>query len=117
MHAPAGAARGAAPETPPLDVAIVIPAKHEVDNLRVLLPQLQVALNALNVGSQIVVVTTERDRGAEADLRRLGATTIVQLEPGCGTALQAGFAAANATYDMSSGFRLYTAGVLRDRLF
>lgn len=86
------------PHATPFDLAVVIPAKNELDNLLVLLPELHRILTGLQATYQVVVVTAERNDEAEAAFARHGATTLVQPGPGYGSALQAGFAASSARY-------------------
>lgn len=83
---------------PRRELSVVIPAKHELDNLRVMLPDLKRRLESLGIAHQIIVVTSRPDPAAEPSLDRLGARVIVQRERGYGAALLAGFAAADTEY-------------------
>jgi len=80
------------------ELAVVIPAWNERDNLELLLPALREVLEDLGVVSEIVVADGgSRDGTREAAARR-GARVVVQTERGYGGALLAGFAATTAPW-------------------
>jgi dolichol-phosphate mannosyltransferase len=80
------------------ELAVVIPAWNERDNLELLLPALREVLEDLGVASEIVVADGgSRDGTREAAARR-GARVVVQTERGYGGALLAGFAATTAPW-------------------
>src|SRR3989475_12022341 len=79
-----------------LDLAVVIPAWNERENIELLLPALREVIAGLGLTAEIVVADGgSRDGTAEAAQRR-GARVVVQKEPGYGSALLAGFAATPA---------------------
>jgi dolichol-phosphate mannosyltransferase len=80
------------------DLAIVIPALNERENLELLLPALREVVASLNLRVEIVVVDGgSRDGTAEAVTKR-GGRVVGQTERGYGGALIAGFAATSAPY-------------------
>src|SRR2546427_1122863 len=75
-----------------LDLAVVIPAWNERENIELLLPALKEMIVDLGLTAEIIVADGgSRDGTAEAAQRR-GARGVVQKEPGYGRALLAGFA-------------------------
>src|SRR2546426_3005034 len=75
------------------DLAVVIPAWNERENIELLLPALREVIAGLGLTAEIVVADGgSRDGTAEAAQRR-GAPVVVQKEPGYGRAVLAGFAA------------------------
>src|SRR5438128_4687343 len=81
-----------------LDLAVVIPAWNERENIELLLPALKEMIANLGFTAEIVGADGgSRDGTAEAAQRR-GARVVVQKEPGYGSALLAGFAATSAPY-------------------
>src|SRR3989454_7353185 len=81
-----------------LDLAVVIPAWNERENIELLLPALKEMIAGLGLTAEIVVADGgSRDGTAEAAQRR-GARVVVQKEPGYGSAPLAGFAATPAPY-------------------
>src|SRR5437764_7831591 len=80
------------------ELAIVIPAWNERENLELLLPALRETLAGLGVPAEVVVVDGGSDDGTrEAALRR-GARVVGQEVHGYAGALLAGFAATEAAY-------------------
>jgi dolichol-phosphate mannosyltransferase len=80
------------------DLAVVIPAWNERENIELLLPALKEMIADLGLTAEIVVADAgSRDGTAEAAQRR-GAIVVVQKEPGYGSVLLAGFAATSAPY-------------------
>ncbi len=85
------------PSHPP-DLAVVIPAWNEQENLELLLPALREMVASLGLTAEIVVVDGgSRDCTYKAAERR-GARVVRQQERGYGGALLAGFAATTAPY-------------------
>ncbi len=85
------------PSNPP-DLAIVIPAWNESDNLELLLPALKETIASLGLTAEIVVVDGgSHDRTHDVAKRR-GARVVLQQERGYGEALLAGLAATTASY-------------------
>src|SRR5438445_6703901 len=81
-----------------LDLAVVIPAWNERENIELLLPALKELIVDLGLTAESIVADGgSRDGTAEAAQRR-GARVVVQKEPGYGSALLAGFAATSAPY-------------------
>src|SRR3989449_7672699 len=80
------------------DLAVVIPAWNERENIELLLPALKELIADLDLTAEIIVADGgSRDGTVEAAQRR-GARVVVQKEPGYGSALLAGFAATSAPY-------------------
>ena len=78
------------------DLAVVIPAWNERENIELLLPALKEMIADLGLTAEIVVADAgSRDGTAEAAQRR-GAIVVVQKEPGYGSALLAGFVVTSA---------------------
>jgi dolichol-phosphate mannosyltransferase len=83
--------------TPP-DLAVIIPAWNERDNLDLLLPALTATLKDLSVSFEVVVVDAGSADGTCEAAERLGARVVRQQQRGYGGALIAGFASTNASY-------------------
>src|SRR5207302_8769619 len=80
------------------DLAVVVPAWNERENIELLLPALKEMIADLGLTAEIIIADGgSRDGTAEAAQRR-GARVVVQKEPGYGSALIAGFAATSAPY-------------------
>ena len=62
----------------PTDLTIVIPAKNEVENLRVLIPKVCRAMNALGVSYEVLVVDGQSQDATANVVLDLGARLIVQ---------------------------------------
>ena len=82
----------------PPDIAIVIPALNEQENLELLLPSLWTVTDELGLAAEIIVVDGGSSDGSQRMAEQLGARVITQQERGYGGALLAGFAAARASY-------------------
>jgi len=80
------------------DLAVVIPALNERENLELLLPALKETLSDLNLEAEIVVVDGGSNDGMCEAAERRGARVVVQQERGYGGALLAGFTAATAPF-------------------
>jgi dolichol-phosphate mannosyltransferase len=80
------------------DIAIVIPAWNERENLDLLLPALREVLEELGLAFEIVVADAGSDDGTREAAERRGARVVLQQERGYGGALLAGFAATTAPY-------------------
>lgn len=80
------------------DLAIVIPAWNERENLELLLPALREVLEDLGVAAEIVVADGGSTDGTREAAARRGARVVVQTERGYGGALLAGFAATTAPW-------------------
>ena len=80
------------------DLAVVIPAWNERENLELLLPALRETLEALDARWEILVVDGGSTDGTQEAARRRGARVVGQQERGYGGALLAGFAATTAPY-------------------
>src|SRR5881396_1015721 len=86
------------PASLPPELAIVIPAWNERENIELLLPALKELIADLGLTAEVIVADGgSRDGTAEAAQRR-GARVVVQNKPGYGSALLAGFAATSAPY-------------------
>lgn len=84
------------PELP--DIAVIIPALNERENLESLLPSLKEVVRGLGLRAEIIVVDGGSTDGTRETVEREGARAILQQERGYGGALMAGFAAAAAPY-------------------
>src|SRR5215831_3343569 len=80
------------------NLAVVIPAWNERENLDLLLPALREVISRLGLSAEIVVVDGDSRDGTRAAAERRGARVVLQQEPGYGGALLAGFAATTAPY-------------------
>jgi dolichol-phosphate mannosyltransferase len=92
----AGSVSRGIPPSP--DLAIVIPALNERENLELLLPALREVLGGLGVTSEVVVVDGGSRDGTREVAERRGARVVPQRERGYGAALLAGFAATTAPF-------------------
>ena len=84
--------------TPTPELAIVIPALNERENLELLLPALREVLEELSVRSEIVVADGGSSDGTREAAVRRGARVVAQTERGYGGGLLAGFAATTAPW-------------------
>lgn len=80
------------------DIAVVIPAWNERENLDLLLPALKEVLDELGLVSEIVIADAGSQDGTREAAERRGARVVVQEERGYGGALLAGFKATTAPY-------------------
>lgn len=80
------------------ELAVVIPAWNERENLELLLPALREVLEELAVAFEIVVADAGSGDGTAEAATRRGARVVVQTERGYGGALLAGFAATTAPW-------------------
>jgi len=80
------------------DLAVVIPAWNERENLELLLPALKEVLAGLGLTAEIVVADGGSHDGTREAAERRGARVVLQEERGYGGALLAGFAATGAPY-------------------
>ncbi|HEY0406214.1 MAG TPA: glycosyltransferase [Pyrinomonadaceae bacterium] len=80
------------------DIAVVIPAWNERENLDLLLPALKEVLDELGLVAEIVIADAGSEDGTREAAERRGARVVVQQERGYGGALLAGFAATTAPY-------------------
>src|SRR2546427_6129481 len=82
------------------DLAVVIPAWNERENIELLLPALREVIAGLGLTAEIVVADGgSRDGTAEAAQRR-GGPGVVQKETGYGSPLLAGFSAPSGPYNV-----------------
>src|SRR3989338_1253929 len=79
-------------------IAVVIPAWNEKENLDLLLPALKEVLVGMGVTAEIVVIDGGSRDGTRETAEKRGARVILQTEPGYGGALRTGFAATTASY-------------------
>jgi dolichol-phosphate mannosyltransferase len=84
--------------TSQLDLAIVIPAWNERENLDLLLPALGEVVAGLGIMAEIVVIDGGSHDGTREAAERRGVRVVLQEERGYGGALLAGFAATAAPY-------------------
>jgi len=82
----------------PPQLAVVIPAWNERENLELLLPALKEVLAGLGLTAEIVVADGGSHDGTREAAERRGARVVLQEERGYGGALLAGFAATAAPY-------------------
>ena len=90
------ASTGRAAATP--NLAIVIPAIDERENLELLIPALWDVLNSVGVTAEIILVDGGSTDGTEQAAQSRGARVVRQAERGYGGALLAGFAATGAPF-------------------
>jgi len=86
-----------APASPP-ELAVVIPAWNERENLELLLPALREVLDGLGVAWEIIIADGGSTDGTQEAATHRGARVVRQVERGYGGALLAGFAATAAPY-------------------
>lgn len=82
----------------PPDLAVVIPALNEHENLGLLLPALKEVVASLGLTAEIVVADGGSRDGTREVAERWGARVVLQKERGYGGALLTGFAATTAPY-------------------
>jgi dolichol-phosphate mannosyltransferase len=80
------------------DVAVIIPAWNERENLDLLLPALREVLDELGLVAEVIIADGGSQDGTKEAAERRGARVVVQKERGYGGALLAGFAATTAPY-------------------
>ncbi len=80
------------------ELAVVIPAVNERENLELLLPALRETLVGLGVTHEIVVADGGSRDGTREAAERRGTRVVLQKERGYGGALLAGFASTTAPY-------------------
>jgi dolichol-phosphate mannosyltransferase len=98
MTVDANAARPQRPMRDSVDLSIVIPARHEEANLRLLLPGLAAVLRELQVSCEILIVTGSDER-APLESAGLGDVRILeQTQRGYGGALLTGFSSSRGRY-------------------
>jgi dolichol-phosphate mannosyltransferase len=81
-----------------MDLTVVLPAKGEGPNLKLLLPALRHVTIDLGLSTEILVITPAADALCESVAREFGAIVIEQATPGYGGALKRGFDAAAADW-------------------
>lgn len=81
-----------------LDLSVIIPAFEEGQLLSTLLPELQQVLAGLELASEVLIVTRDRDPLTIAAAERAGARLIAPATDGYGAALSAGWDAARGDY-------------------
>ncbi len=82
----------------PPQLAVIIPALNERENLEILLPAVRAEIGELGIPAEIVVVDGGSHDGTPEAARQRGARVVSQQERGYGGALLAGFAATAAPY-------------------
>jgi dolichol-phosphate mannosyltransferase len=82
----------------PPDLAVIIPALNERENLEILLPAVREEIAQLGISAEILVVDGGSHDGTPEAARQRGARVVPQQERGYGGALLAGFAATAAPY-------------------
>ena len=80
------------------ELAVIIPALNERENLEILLPAVREEIAQFNIPAEIVVVDGGSHDGTPEAARQRGARVVPQQERGYGGALLAGFAATAAPY-------------------
>jgi dolichol-phosphate mannosyltransferase len=80
------------------ELAVLIPAWNEAQNLEALLPALWEVIAGLGLSAEIIVIDAGSSDGTLAAAARHGARAVLQTERGYGGALLAGFAATRAPY-------------------
>jgi len=93
---------------------VVIPALHEGDNLRRLLPELASTLRDLNLSYEVLVVSVSDDTATIQAAESNGARFLAQRRPGYGGALVRGFEEATAEYILTmDGDLSHSAGFVQ----
>lgn len=82
----------------PPELAVIIPALNERENLEILLPAVREEIAQLGISAEIVVVDGGSHDGTSEAAQQRGARVVSQRERGYGEALLAGFAATAAPY-------------------
>lgn len=82
----------------PADIAVVIPALNERENLEILLTSLMEVISGLDLTAEIIIADGGSTDGSQEVGRHLGAHVVTQSERGYGSGLLAGFAATTAPY-------------------
>jgi dolichol-phosphate mannosyltransferase len=85
-------------EDPPVELAVIIPALHEAENLAMLLPQLQTVLDALGASYDFIIVDRTPDAETRALAQSFQATLLDQQERGYGAALALAIGQARAQF-------------------
>ena len=80
------------------DLAVIIPAWNERENIENLVPAVQKVVSGLGIRAEILVIDGGSRDGTSEAAARLGARALPQQERGYGGALMAGFASATAPY-------------------
>ncbi len=80
------------------ELAVIIPALNERENLEILLPAVRAEIAQLGIPAEIVVVDGGSHDGTAEVARERGARVVLQQERGYGGALLAGFAATAAPH-------------------
>lgn len=80
------------------EIAIIIPAWHERENLEHLLPSLQEVVTKLGLRAEVVVVDGGSNDGSRELTEALGVRFVEQQEKGYGNALMSGFTSTQARY-------------------
>ncbi|MFQ5791440.1 MAG: glycosyltransferase [Acidobacteriota bacterium] len=81
-----------------MELTVLLPAWNEEQNLRLLLPELERVLDALDLDYEILVVDGGSADGTRDVAEALGARVVPQVQPGYGSAIKEGFAAAGGAY-------------------
>ncbi|HNX80782.1 MAG TPA: glycosyltransferase [Candidatus Omnitrophota bacterium] len=84
-----------------MDISIIIPASHEAENLKVLLPLVTDCADRLGLTKEIIVVDEISGDGTELVCQQCGARFIAQQSRGFGNALREGFCCASGDYIMT----------------
>ena len=86
---------------PTLDLSIVIPARHEADNLELLLPEVRQVLSELGASYEILICDELADEHTRQVVQNNQVTLLQPEVHGYGSALQTGFAHAQGAYVIS----------------
>ena len=99
------------------NLAVVIPAMNERDNIELLLPALRETLGTLGTSSEIIVVDGGSSDGTAHAAGSRGVRIVRQWERGYGGALLAGFASVEAPYIITMDADLSHRPVFIDELW
>ncbi len=80
------------------ELAVLIPAWNERENLEHLIPALQEVLRKLETGAEIIVIDGGSRDGTAERAEAWGVRVLLQQEPGYGGALLTGFSATTASF-------------------
>lgn len=98
-----------------LDLTVVIPTLNEVDNLRILLPELKESLEDLGVKGEILIVDGDSQDGTQELCAAEGVRFLCETTPGYGFAIIDGFSEALGTYVLTMDADLsHPAHIIKD---
>ncbi len=101
-----------------MNLSVILPSLDEAESLRILLPELRLALERPGIGTVEIIVVTGPDDSRTADVARENhARVVVQSSPGYGGALVSGFRAASGEWMLTMDADLSHAPSVIDALW